>query len=256
MIMQKIFFSIVLVFMVFSGNSQTKKVRDGNFVIKYDNKDEMYALACARILNFVWEKSDKQGFNLPKKVKFNLKKSTKNRNRLVINTYFKKITLEYTSLDPSIIRANFVYGLCHEMGHLCMSEMSPNRNRFTKDNREGWADYFGISMARLLHEIYGLDVWPIPYNYLAQHAESTNRRTPVLEKGEGNNYGFYISAIFWEKFVNEKEMDIVPTFFRQLRSNQVRSSGANQRFRAELVKLGVSNDLLVFFDKNKQHLIR
>ena len=256
MILQKVFFSTVLIFMVFSGIAQVEKIRDGHFVVKYDNKDEMYALGSARILNFVWDKLDEQGFNPPQKVKFNLKKSKKTRNRLVINTYFKKITLEYTSLDPSIIRANFVYGLCHEMGHLCMSNMSPNRNKFTKDNREGWADYFGISMARLLHDNYGLDIWPIPYNYLAQHAESTNRRTPVLEKGEGNNYGFYISAIFWEKLVNEKGMDKIPFFFIQLKSSRVKHSDANQKFRAELVKFGVSDNLLVFFDKNKQHLIR
>jgi len=155
-----------------------------------------------------------------------------------------------------MIRANFVYGLCHEMGHLCMSEMSPNRNKFTKDNREGWADYFGISMARLLHEKYGIDVWPIPYDYLAQHTEFTNRRTPILEKGEGNNYGFYISSIFWEKLVIEKGMNTIPFFFRQLKSNRGSKFDADLKFRAELVKLGVSDDLLVFFDKNKQHLIR
>jgi len=256
--MRKILFSIVLIFMVFSTIAQTEKITSGHFEIKYDKDVELYALASARTLSFVWDRLDELGFKPPQKVKFYLKKSKKNKNRLSINTYAntKKITLEYTTLDPSKIGANFVYGLCHEMGHLSMSNMTPNRNRITKDNREGWADYFGMSMARLLHEKYGLDVWPISYNYLARLVESANRRTQVLEKGEGDNYGFFISAIFWEKLVNEKGMDKIPYFFGQLKSNRVITLESDQKFRAELVKFGVSDDLLSFFDQNKQYLIR
>jgi len=76
------------------------------------------------------------------------------------------ITLEYITLDPNQVRTNFVYGLCHEMGHSCMFYTIPKKNKgTTKAYHEGWAHVFGERMAVLLHEKYGDDVWPIQYDY-------------------------------------------------------------------------------------------
>ena len=248
--MRRVFFSIVLIFMVFSGNAQTEKIRDGHFVIKYDKDVEPYAIAGARILNFTWDRLDELGFKPPGKFEFRLVKSQ--RTLLGINTAKKLIVLEYTTLDPTKIRANNVFGLCHEMGHWCMLSITPTKknNWMTKEYRESWADYFGISMAGLLYEKQGLDVWPIPYNYLAWHAE-----TRAQVKDDDDKYGHFISAIFWEKLVNEKGMDKIPSFFRQLKSNKVKNPDADKKFRAELIQFGVSNDLLDYFDLNKQYLI-
>ena len=121
----------------------------------------------------------------------------------------------------------------------------------TKEYRESWANYFGISMAGLLHEKQGLDVWPIPYNYLAWYAD-----TQVQVKDDDDKYVYFISALFWEKLVNEKGMNKIPSFFRQLKSSGVKNPDAVKKFRAELVKFGVSDDLLDYFDLNKQYLIR
>ena len=254
--MRKIFFSTVLIFTVFSGIAQTEKIKNGHFEIKYDTEIEPFALASARILNFTWDKLDELGFKPPKKIKFNLVKS--DRDMLYVDKDNPIITLEYTSLDWSKTGKNFVYGLCHEMGHVCMFNLTPNKNNWmTRDYREGWAHCFGESMVVLLYEKFGVDVWHTPYNYLAQMTKSFAAiRTQAIEKGEGDNPGFFISAFFWEKLVNEKGMDKIPIFFRQIKSRRgVTHPDAVKKIRANLVKFDVSSDLLNYFDQNRKYLI-
>ena len=254
--MQKVFFFIVLIFKVFSGVSQTEKITNGHFEIKYDKDVEPYALASAHILNFNWDKLNELGFTLPKKIKFNLVKS--DRDMLFTDKEKTIITLEYTSLDWSKTRPNFVYGLCHEMGHVCMFQITPNKNNWmTLDYREGWAHNIGVHMVVLLYEKFGEDMWYTPYNYLDQVTESiSDLRTRTFEKGEDQNSGFLISTSFWEKMINEKGIEKIPSFFRQIKSNKVRNPDAVKKFRVELVKFSLSSDLLNYFDQNNKHLIR
>jgi len=252
--MRKVFLSTVLIFSVFYSVAQTEKTKIGHFVIRYDKDVEAYALSSTHILNFVWEKLDELGFKPPKKIKFNLVKS--DRNVLFKDRDKPIITLEYTTLDPSKISQNLVYGLCHEMGHLCMFNITPNKNNWMSiAYREGWANIFGESMTTLLYEKYGLDVWHNPYDYLARLGVYITMRTQAIESGE-NIPDMFISDIFWKMLVDEKEMDKIPFFFRQIKSNKVRNPNADKKFRAELVKLNVSSDFLNYFDQNKQIMIR
>ena len=254
--MQKVFLFMVLIFMGFRGVAQTEKITNGHFEIKYDKDVEAYALGSVRILNLSWDKLNELGFKLPKKIKFNLVKSE--RDKLFVDKDKPIITLEYTSLDWSKTRPNFVYGLCHEMGHVCMFQITPNKNNWmTIDYREGWAHYFGGHMVVLLYEKFGDDMWYTPYNYLDQLTESISTlRTRTFEKGEDQNLGFLISTSFWEMLINEKGIDKMPSFFRQIKSNGVRNPDAVKKFRVELIKFGLSNDLLDYFDRNHKYLIR
>ena len=248
------FFSTVLIFIVFSSIAQTEKTKNGHFVIRYDKNVEAYALASATILNFVWDKLKELDFKPPKKVDLFLVKS--DRNTLGIHTVKKYIILQYTALDPSITGANYVYGFCHEMGHLCMSNITPNDdNWMTQAYREGWAHVFGEIMSVLLHEKYGVDVWSTPYDYLELNNRNTAKRAQSIETSE-NVSDMFISELFWRKLVDEKGMGKIPFFFRQIKSNKVMPPDADKKFRAELVKLNVSRNLLYYFDQNKQHLIK
>ena len=251
--MRKVFLFTVLVFVVFNSIAQIKKTTKGHFVIRYEKDVETYAMAGANILNFVWDRLDELGFKPPKKIGFNLIKSDK--NQLGINTATQIIYLHYTSLDPSKISANFVYGLCHEMGHLGMSNITPNSDWMTKDYREGWADFFGDNMVALVYEKYGVDAWPNPYNYMAQMVNRSTDKEQTIKNGEGALYGFYISVIFWEKLVYEKGMDKIPFFFNQIKSNGVSNPNADKKFRMELVKFEVTNELLDYFEQNREYLI-
>ena len=253
MAMRNFLLFITLTSVVFCSNAQTEKTNNGHFVICYDKDVESYAMASGNILNLVWDRLDEFGFKPPKKVVFNLVKSE--RNRLFLHKDKPIITLEYISLDPSKVPVNFVYGLCHEMGHVCMFHITPNKNNWMSlPYREGWADIFGESMTILLDEKFGVDAWPNPYNYLERLAVYTNMRTQAFEKGDDVSAS-YISDFFWKKLVEEKGMDKMPFFFRQIKSNRVRNPDADKKFRAELVKFGVTDDLLDYFDQNKQHLI-
>jgi len=239
--------------MIFSSIAQTEKIKNGHFVIRYEKDVEAYALASAKILNFVWDKLEELGFKPPKKVDLFLVKS--DRNSLGIHTVKKIIILQYTALDPTKTGANYVYGFCNEMGHLCMSNITPNDDSWmTTAYREGWAHVFGESMTILLHEKYGDDVWHTPYDYLTRLDANTTKRMQAIENGE-NISDMFISEFFWQKLVDEKGMDKMPFFFRQIKSNRVRHPDADKKFRAELVKLNVSSDLLNYFDQNIQHLI-
>lgn len=253
--MRKIFFFIVLIFIVFSSIAQTKKDINGHIAIRYDQDVESYAIAGARILDFVWDRLHELGFAPPEKIAFNLVKSDK--NVLFVDKDKPIITLEYTTLNPSEFNADFVYGLCHEMGHLCMFHITPNKNNWmTKDYREGWADVFGKNMVGLVYEEFGLDAWPDPYNYLKRTVNNITIRKQTIEKGKGAYYDFYISADFWEKLVDEKGMDKIPFFFKQIKSMKVRNPNADKKLRNILVEFDVSNDLLYYFDRNKKYLIR
>ncbi len=251
--MRKIFLFIMLAFIVFSSVAQTEKVTSGHFVIKYDKDVETYALASARILNFVWDRSEELGFYPPKEVKFNLIKS--DRDVIFVDRNKLMITLEYTDINIAKSGKNHVYGFCHEMGHLCMFNITPNKNNWmTKEYREGWAEYFGERMIALLYEKYGINVWPDPYDYLALSVEYATTRTQAIEKGK-DIPGYFISGFFWERLVNEKGMDKIPAFFGQIRSNRVRNPNATKKFRTELVKFGITNDLLAYFDQNEKCFI-
>jgi len=141
--MRKALFSFVLILIVFSSIAQTEKTKNGHLEIRYDKDVEAYALAGAKILNFVCDNLEELGFNLPKKIKFDLVKSESS----MLSIKGRKepvITLEYITLDPNQVRANFVYGLCHEMGHSCMFYTMPKKNKgTTKAYHEGWAHVFG-----------------------------------------------------------------------------------------------------------------
>ena len=251
--MRKVFFSAMLILVVFNCIAQTEKTKKGHFEIRYDKDVEAYAWASAHILNFAWDKSEELGFNPPKSVKFNLVKSE--RDMLFTDKDKPIITLEYTTLDGSERWRNYVYGLCHEMGHVCMFHITPNKNNWmTIAYREGWAHVFGESISILLNEQYGIDVWPNPYDYLAQLDASITRRTKAIENGEYNP-DRVISEVFWKKLIKEKGMDKIPFFFRQIKSHNVKNPFADKKFREELVKLDVSSDLLNYFDQNKQDLI-
>ena len=244
----------MLIFSIFNSVAQTEKIKNGHFEIRCDKDVEAYALSSAHILNFVWDKLEEIGFNPPNRLKFNLVKSE--RDILFLDRGKQIITLEYTTLDMSKTWRNYVYGLCHEMGHLCMFQIIPNRNNWmTIAYREGWAHVLGDSMTVLLHEKNGIDVWPTPYDYLSISNAWKSNRLQVIEKDE-NQVDFFISVAFWEKLVEEMGIDKMPYFFRQVKSNRVRNPNADKKLRAKLVKLNISSDLLNYFDQNKQYLIR
>ena len=255
MMMRKVLFFAILIFMVFNSMAQTEKINNGHFEIRYDKDVKKYALKSARILNFAWDKAEELGFNPPKNMKFNLVKSERKR-LFVPKDKTTTIILEYTALDGSEKWINYVYGLCHEMGHVCMFHITPHKNNWmTTAYREGWAHIFGESMTVLLNEKYGIDVWPNPYDYLARLDSSMTKRAKDIENGK-YKLDNVISEVFWKKLVEEKGIDKMPFFFRQIKSNKVGKPFADKKFREELVKLDVSNDLLDYFDKNKQYLIR
>jgi len=245
----------MLIFTVFNSIAQTEKIKNGHFTIRYDKDVEAYALSSAQILNFAWDKLNEIGFNPPKNLKFNLIKSK--RDILFINGSKLIITLEYTTFDMSKTWKNHVYGLCHEMGHLCMFQIILNKhNWMTMACREGWAHVLGDSMTVLLHEKYGINIWPTPYDYLSISNAWKSNQTRELAIENDNQADFFISVVFWEKLVEEKGMDMIPYYFRQIKSNRAKKPFSEKKIKEDLVKLGVSSDLLNYFDQNKQYLIR
>ncbi len=145
------------------------KMETEHVIARYDTEVEEYVLASIKVLELVRELAIKNGFDLPDKIKFNVIHSDRNV------TWFDKkgldkLTWEYTSLDnflpPLKSKKKNIYGLCHEIGHLCMYRTFYKNNLYlTYNYRESWADYFGNLMIDSVYSKLGTDFWPEPHDY-------------------------------------------------------------------------------------------
>ena len=123
--------------------TQGQKRETEHFTAKYTIEAADYAIASLEVLEAAWSVATNNGYSLPKRIRFSIKKS--DRNALYFNrNSLKEIVWEYESLSemlpPDKSKKNNIYGLCHEIGHLCMYNTTHNRNSWMSyDYREAWA---------------------------------------------------------------------------------------------------------------------
>ena len=79
-------------------------------------------------------------------------------------------------LQPSKSGYFHIYGLCHEVAHLAMYRMIRDHSWMTTAAAEGWAHYLGSRIVDEVHKRQGPDLWPDPYDYLADGTKRLNQQ--------------------------------------------------------------------------------
>lgn len=221
-----IFFSLVL-------DGQMKKAETEHFKARFETEAEPYVLAGLELLESVRTIATDNGFYLPDMIRFSVIRS--DRNVL----YFKKKSLkeivwEYNDmknfLPPMESGKKNIYGLCHEMGHLCMYNTNHNRNNWMSyDYREAWADYFGNLMVDSVYDQLGTGFWPDPHDYreysgMDYFAERSSEERPEMRT-------FYRAGMFWYELSGMIGFNHINGLFDALEKSNVKNPGAGDKYQ-------------------------
>ena len=254
----KKYFSMFLVLIAASpGIVQGQKVQTEHFTSKYQLEAKAYASASLEVLEAAWSIAVRNGYSLPEQLKFTMKKA--DRNALYFNRKnLKEIVWEYENLSemlpPDKSKKNNIYGLCHELGHLCMYTTNHNRNSWMSYNyREAWAVYFGNMIIDSLYEEYGMDIWPAPHDYKKYAGMKY-----FLGRIENNNpelQGFNNAGLFWYELGSELGFSNIPKFFNSLKEEKVDNPGAKEKFAKILEGYMAKQDNQNWFDQYSGDLI-
>lgn len=237
--------------------AQVQKKETEHFSAKFALEAEEYAIASLQVLEAAWTIATNNGFYLPNRIKFSIKES--DRNALYINRKsLKEITWEYESLadflPPEQGGKNSIYGLCHEIGHLCMHNTNHNRNSWMSyDYRESWADYFGNIIVDSLYEELGNDFWPEPHDY--KRYAGMDYFLKRIEKNNPKFQSFNNSGLFWDELGNEIGFSNIYMFFNSIEAQKVDNPGALGKF-IDVLKLYLEGrDVEGWFEQYAEDLI-
>lgn len=234
--MKKFLCFIILLFVFYWTFAQTQKTKTDHFKASYNTETEEYALASLKVLEEAWSMASNNGFYLPEQINFTIVSSE--RNALYFNRKnLREITWEYKTkndfLPPDQSRKNNVYGLCHEIGHLCMYNTNHNRNSWMSyDYRESWADYFANTIIDSLYETIGIDFWPEPHDY-RQYAglEFFLKR---LETDNPDLQSFNQACSFWYELGETIGFSRISRFFESINWQKVDNPEAMEKFAGVL----------------------
>ncbi len=255
--MKKLVGLIIVLFAFYSTFAQIQKVETEHFKAKFEPDIEEYALASLKVLEEAWNIATTNGFFLPEKIKLSIVSSE--RNALYFDRKnLKEITWEYETkndfLPPDQSMKNNVYGLCHEIGHLCMYNTNHNRNSWMSyDYRESWADYFSNMIIDSIYEHIGIDFWPEPHDYRKYAGiEFLLKR---IEKDNPKLQSFNQACSFWYELGDTIGFSNINRFFESINSQKVDNPGAKGKFAGVLKDYLDNNEVDEWCRQYADHLI-
>ena len=136
--------------------------------VNYNIQDKDYVKAIAKIVDFAASKAIEYGYNMPDQFHVTVHLDPNQKLRLSttgdcqINLILQNMN---QLLAPAKCGVNNVYGLCHEVGHVCQYRILKSRAWMTSGACEGWAHYFGSHVVDLLYKKYGKKIWPDEHDY-------------------------------------------------------------------------------------------
>ena len=115
------------------------------------------------------------------RVEFNVRRDPQLQHRLWTNgadRVYLTLPTPNQLLPFPMVGVRNVHGLAHELAHIVMYRMMINISALPDGWGEGWAVYIGAFVGvPHLHEVFGPDLWPYPYDYL-----STDGPPPFLRR--------------------------------------------------------------------------
>ena len=248
---------ILIAMSIMNVHAVTKTITTNEFKVQYEECTENYAKASLKILQVVKSNAIKMGFILPKKIEFHIVKSDKEK-LYVSGENANLITWEYKSMNdflaPQKSGFNNVYGLCHEMGHLCMFNITPKYNWMTNDYSEGWANYFGSLMVDNVDRILGIKAWPDQHDYrktTGMQGFLKSLQSDYLKKSPG----FVYCSSFWYNLGTRIGKNNVYNFFNTINMCNINTSNSDIVFLNILKTYKLDTDFIEDFKKNKSYLL-
>ena len=255
--MTKLTTLLILIFSTNLFSGQTNKIETAHFKVKYDIEAEKYVNASLKVLELAWTIANNNDYNIPDKIEFIVKKT----DRCVL--YFdrkslKGITLEYDTMDsfnsPKQGGKNNIYGLCHELGHLCMFNTTTNKNNWMSYNfRESWADFWGNFVIDSVYAELGTDFWPNPYNYL--EFSGTDYMKKRIEQNNPKILEFNKSGQFWINVNSIIGFDKMSQIFDQVNFKKVSNPDAKNEFLTALKAVSNDKDIESLYNEYSDILI-
>ena len=240
--MNRLLILFFLIYCSYAVNGQSKKTETEHFKVKYDIEAEEYVNASLKVLELAWTIAIRNDYKLPDKIKFSVKKT----DRSVL--YFDRkslseITLEYKTMDaflsPNQGGKNNIYGLCHELGHLCMYNSTTNKNNWMSYSfRESWADFWGNTIIDSINAELGTDFWPTPYDYL--EFSGGEYMTKRIEQNNAKIAEFNKACQFWIDLNTRVGFENMNRIFEKV--NQIKVSNPNAKEEFLLVLRAVTDD--------------
>ena len=248
---------ILIAMSIMNVHAVTKTITTKDFIVQYEECTEKYAKASLKILDVVKTNAAKMRFYFPQKVELHIIKS--NKNMLYVRGDIPNlITWEFKSMNdflaPQKSGYNNVYGLCHEMGHLCMDNIITNCNWTTKDYHEGWANYFGSLMVENVYKDLGLKIWPDQHDYhklrgLQAFLKNIKANTITKEKD------FYYCSLFWYNLSSQIGKNNISNFFYTVKISDINITNSDIKFLSLLNQYKLNSNFIENFKKNKDCLI-
>ena len=248
---------ILIVISIINVHAATKTITTKNFVIQYDGSTENYAKASLKILEIVKKNAVKLGFYFPKKVELHIIKS--DRHMLYVRGDNPNlITYEYKSikdfLAPEKSGYHNVYGLCHEMGHVCMGNITPHYNWMTVDYSEGWANYFGCLMVENVYKSLGVEAWPNQHNYHKSRGLQAFLKG-INDNKSKENIGFFYCSLFWYNLGKQIEKSNICNFMVSLKVSNINKADCEIKYLDLLKMYKLNSEFIENFRKNKNYLL-
>jgi hypothetical protein len=248
---------ILIALSILNVHAVTKTITTNDFIIQYEECTKSYAKASLKILTVVKTNAVKMGFTFPKKIEFNIVKSDK--NMLYVRTNNPNlITWEFKSLKdflaPQKSGYNNVYGLCHEMGHVCMLNIIPDYTWMTKDYSEGWANYFGSLMIENVYTNLGVKAWPDQHDYHESRGLQAFLKNIKANTSE-NDKNFYYCSSFWFNLSTQIGNKNIINFFYTIKMSDINIKNSDIKFLNLLKQYKPDSNFIENFRKNKNRLI-
>jgi len=248
---------IMIAISIMNVHAVKKTITTKDFIVNYEDYTEKYANASIKILNVVKTNAIKMGFTFPKKIELHIVRSNKNilyvrgDNPNLITYEFKSIN---DFLAPEKSGYNNVYGLCHEMGHLCMNRITAHSDWMTKDYSEGWANYFGSLMIENVYKNLGIKAWPDQHDY---HRFTGMNAFKITLKGKvfKDCPGFIYCSSFWYNLSLRIGKNKLCNFFHTINLCNIDISNSKIKFIDLLKSYKLDADFIADFEKNKDYLL-
>ncbi len=149
---------------------EAKLFRSDHVVVSYQGIGEEYGQAIAKTVEAARAAAEKDfGFELPKTIQVKVTASPSGRVRLFTDGndhLFLQVRSQADLRKPGESGIFHIYGLCHELGHIAMYRLIPDRRWMGDGAADGWAHYAGSRLVDAVAATAGKGLWPDRYDYL------------------------------------------------------------------------------------------
>jgi len=216
-------------------------------------QDEAYIKAIAKIVDFAASRAIEYGFDMPTQFRVTVHLDPNQNVRLSTTGDFQiHFSIQNTNqlLAPAKSGVNIVYGLCHEIGHICQYRILKPRAWMSTGACEGWAHYFGAHVVDLLFKKHGKKIWPDEHDYSNKGLKKALMR--MKSARDETNQG----ADRWNRLASIVGIKGVPGFFRRLNDAGIDAFNAAADVERVLSKEKKGSKLVKWWKEARQVLVK